>query len=261
MSLLVASVADHVEGTGHGAPSLVVLVEEALRACGVDLARLGMAWARATPAVTLVPAFGLRALPVVARGVLGVALAVAIFPALPQASPTSGLLWVGLLEQVAAGLPVAIAAAVPLWAATMAGGVADALRGMSDTSAAPTVEGSATPTGIVLSLLACGMFFATGGPARVAMALALSPGDLHPVLRASEDITHGITIAVALGAPLLAASVVVEVAGALIARAATPAQLHLLLAPLRALALLGVLAVVFSKMSEALAAVVAHARL
>ena len=53
----------------------------------------------------------------------------------------------------------------------MAGGVADALRGKSDTSAAPTVEGSATPTGVALSLLACALFFATGGPARVATAL------------------------------------------------------------------------------------------
>jgi type III secretory pathway component EscT len=261
MSLLVASVAGHVGAAAHGAPSLVGLVEEALRARGVDLARLGLAWARATPAVTLVPAFGLRALPTVARGVLAVTLAVAIFPALPAASSAGGPLWIALLGQVAAGVPVAIAAAVPLWAATMAGGVADALRGMSDSTAPPTVEGSATPTGVALSLLACSMFFATGGPARIATALALSTGDLHPVLRASEDISHGISIAVALGGPLLAASVVVEVAGALIARAATPAQLHLLLAPLRALALLGVLAIVFSRMSEALAAVVAHARL
>ena len=260
MSLLVASVAGHVEAALHGPPSLVALVEQALRARGVDSARLGMAWARAMPVVTIVPAFGLKALPTIARGVLGLTLAAAIFPALPAISPW-GSAWVGLLEQVAAGVPVAVAAAVPLWAATMAGGVADALRGMSDTSAAPTVEGSATPTGVVLSLLACALFFATGGPARVATALILSPGDLHPVLRASEDIAHGITIAVALGAPLLAASVVVEVAGALIARAATPAQLHLLLAPLRALALLGVLAIVFTRMSEALAAVVAHARL
>jgi type III secretory pathway component EscT len=82
--------------------------------------------------------------------------------------------------------------------------------------------------------------------------------ELHPVLRASEDIAGGITIAVALGAPLLAASVVIEVAGALIARAATPAQLHLLLAPLRALALLAILGLVLGKTSETLAAVVAH---
>jgi type III secretory pathway component EscT len=240
------------------APSLLALIDDAFRERGVDLARLGMAWARATPVVTLVPAFGLRALPTAARGVLGVTLAVAIFPALPPASALPGPLWVGLLAEVARGLPVAVAAAVPLWAATMAGGVADALRGSNDARPAPTVEGDATPLGIVFSLLACGMFFAAGGPAHIAAALAQPTAELHPVLRAAEDIAGGITIAVALGAPLLAASVVIEVAGALIARAATPAQLHLLLAPLRALALLAVLGLVLGKTSETLAAVVAH---
>jgi type III secretory pathway component EscT len=245
------------------APSLVALVEQALRVQGVDLARLGMAWARATPAVTLVPAFGLKALPTAARGVLALALAAAIFPALPPGPSVGegGNLWLALLGQVAIGVPVAIAAAVPLWAATMAGGVADTLRGSSDTGQAPTVEGTPSPLGIVFSLLACSMFFATGGPAHIAAALVAPPFEPSPVLRAVQDLTEGISVAVALGAPLLAASVIIEVAGALIARAATPAQLHLLLAPVRALTLLGVLALVFVKLSEALAAVVAHARL
>jgi flagellar biosynthesis protein FliR len=243
-------------------PSIVALVEAAFRERGVDLARMAMAWARATPAVTIVPAFGLRALPTASRAVLALALAASIFPALPAvSSPSPGPVWLGLVREVAAGVPVAIAAAVPLWAATMAGGVADALRGSSATTEAPTVEAGATPMGVLFSLLACSMFFATGGPARVAAALILPTGEPHPVLRATSDLTSGITIAVALAAPLLAASVVVEVAGALIARAASPAQLHLLLAPLRALVLLVVLALVFTRMSEELAAVVAHARL
>ncbi len=242
------------------APSLVSLVAQALDAQGVDLARLGLAWARATPAVTLIPAFGLKALPTAARGVLGLALAAVIFPALPPGPPadSGGNLWLALLEQVALGVPVAIAAAVPLWAATMAGGVADALRGSSDTASAPTVEGTPSPLGIMFSLLASSLFFATGGPAHVATALASRSSDASPVFHAVENLTEGITVAVAIGAPLLAASILVEVAGALIARAATPAQLHLLLAPLRALVMLGVLALVFVKLSEALAAVVAH---
>jgi type III secretory pathway component EscT len=217
-----------------------------------------MAWARATPAVTLVPAFGLKALPAPARSILAVALAAAIFPALPPGTSHGGSLVVALLEQVALGVPLALSAAIPLWAATMAGDLTDALRWSSETSETPTVEGSATPIGVAFSLLACGFFFATGGPSRIALALAAPPLEAHPALRASADLVGGVTIAVALAAPLLAASVVVEVAGALIARAATPAQLHLLLAPIRALALLGVLAIVFPRMSEALAAVVAH---
>lgn len=238
--------------------SLVRLLEEAFRERGVDLARVGAAWARAAPTVTIVPAFGLRALPTAARAVLGIALAAAVFPALPPSS-FAGPLWVGLMTEVLRGLPVAIAAAVPLWAATMAGGVVDALRGSSDPRPVPTVEGDATPLGIAYSLLACSMFFATGGPARITSALAADVSLQHAALRASLDLTNGITIAVALAAPLLAASVVIEVAGALIARAATPAQLHLVLAPVRALALLAVLGLVVPKTSEYLAAVVAHA--
>jgi type III secretory pathway component EscT len=194
--------------------------------------------------------------------VLAVALAAVIFPALlPPDTARGGSLWVQIVLQVWLGVPIAVAAAVPLWAATMAGGVADALRGANDVVPAPTVEGSATPMGVTLSLLASCMFFATGGPAHIAAALTraeLPPGAWTHV---AEQLADGVTIAVALGAPLLAASVVVEVAGALIARAATPAQLHLVLAPLRALALLSVFALVFTAMSEALAVVVAHPKL
>jgi flagellar biosynthesis protein FliR len=252
---MLAPVSPHVD---H---SLVSLVEATLRAHGVDLARIGMAWARAAPAVVLIPAFGLNALPAPVRGIFGVSLAVAIFPALSGLAPVGGPIWVSLLTEVMAGLPVAIAAAVPLWAATMAGGVADALRGMNDTTEAPTVEGAATPMGVAFSLLACALFFATGGPARVATALLAVSIEPDMALRASQDIVGGITIAVSLGAPLLAASIVVEVAGALVARAASPAQLQLLLAPLRALALLAVLGLVFGRLAEALAGILAHARI
>jgi type III secretory pathway component EscT len=79
------------------------------------------------------------------------------------------------------------------------------------------------------------------------------------VLAAVSDISAGITLAVALAGPLLAASVVIEVAGALIARAASPAQVHLLLAPLRALTLLFVLAFSFDRMATFLASAVEHA--
>ena len=65
-------------------------------------------------------------------------------------------------------------------------------------------------------------------------------------------------MAVALGGPLLAASVVVEVAGALVARAASPAQVHAVLAPVRALVALAVLALVFGRLEAALGAVVAR---
>jgi type III secretory pathway component EscT len=220
----------------------------------VNLAALGLAWARAMPAVTLVPAFGLRAVPAPARAVMGLALAASIVPALSPIAMSPSRPWVVLaLGEVARGLPVALAAAVPLWAATMAGGVADALRGSQETPDAPTVEGRATPLGVLLSLLACAVFLSTGGPARVATALALHPVVSHPLVAAVDDLVGGIALAVAVGAPLLGASVVIELAAALIARAASPAQVQALLAPLRALATL----VVFGLLLERLAVVLA----
>jgi type III secretory pathway component EscT len=235
-------------------PSVVGTVAEAFAQSGVDLAALGLAWARTMPAVTLVPAFGLRALPAPGRAVMGLAFAACIFPALTPVASSSATPWaLQALAEVARGLPVAIAAAVPLWAATMAGGVADALRGAQDAPAVPVVDGKATPLGVPLSILASAIFLATGGPARVVKALALRPVGAHPLLAASQDILGGITLAVALGGPLLAAAVVIEVAAALVARAASPAQVHALLAPLRALGTLTVMAVVLERVATALA--------
>ena len=61
------------------------------------------------------------------------------------------------------------------------------------------------------------------------------------------------TFAVAVAGPLLSASVIIEVAAALIARAASPAQVHALLAPLRALLLIAALALALDRIAAALA--------
>ncbi|MBV9950277.1 MAG: flagellar biosynthetic protein FliR [Myxococcales bacterium] len=249
-------------------PSPVVsAIADALARSGVDLGALGLAWARVTPSIVLVPAFGLRALPGPARAVLGLAFAASIFPAVAPlpvagtpaaAAPASGVLWPALLASEALrGLPVAIAASVPLWAATMAGGIADALRGSQETPSAPTVEGRATPLGVPLSLLASAIFLVSGGPARVAAALASREPLAGPVLAAAQDLVGGVTLAVALGAPLLAAAVVIELAGALVARAASPAQVHALLAPVRAAATLAVMGLVFERMAAVIARAIA----
>jgi type III secretory pathway component EscT len=243
-------------------PMAADLVREVVRvfdASGVDLTALGLAWARVTPTVVLVPAFGLRALPPAARGVLGLMLAVSIAPALGVvASPSLALPWPVLaLGEVVRGVPIAIAAAVPLWAATMAGGVVDALRGSQESVTVPTVEGRATPLGVPLSLLACAIFLSTGGPARVVRALAAAgtaaPG-LGPVVACARDLASGVGLAVAIGAPLLVAAIVLEIGAALVARAATPAQVHALMAPVRALGILAVMAVVLDRMAWVMAA-------
>ena len=86
-----------------------------------DLVAFGLAWARALPTIALVPAFGLRALPAPARGIVALALAAAFWPAAaPAARVDTAVPWIALaLEQILLGLPIAVAAAVPLWAATM----------------------------------------------------------------------------------------------------------------------------------------------
>jgi type III secretory pathway component EscT len=218
----------------------------------VDVAALGLAWARAMPTVALVPAFGLRALPAPARAVMGLALASSIFPALVPIAARPDSPWVALaVVEFARGLPVAIAAAVPLWAATMAGGLADSLRGYEHPSSAPTVVGRATPLGIMLSLLASAIFLFTGGAARVCSALALHPVGERPLVAAADDLVGGIALAIGVGGPLLAASVIIELVAALIARAAAPAQVHSLLAPLRALAMLAVIALLLERLAVA----------
>ncbi len=236
-------------------PSIVSSVTQALSAQGVDLTAVGMAWARTMPTVTLVPAFGLRALPAPARMVMGLAFAACIFPAM-HPDPSSSVWVLTLLNEVVRGLPLAIATAVPLWAATMAGGVVDTLRGSQATVSAPTVEGSVTPLGVPLSLLACGIFLRTGGPSRLVRALALHPVGTHPIVALAQDIANGVTLSVGLAAPLVAASIVVEVATSLIARAASPAQVHALLAPLRAMGILATLAIVLERLAGMLTRVI-----
>jgi len=221
-----------------------------------DLQGLGLAWARFAPTLAIVPAFGLKALPTPARGILGVALAAGIYPALvPIVIERGSTPWFVLaLEQIVVGMPVALAAAVPLWAATMAGGLVDALRGAQDGAGLAVVEGNkASPLGVLLSLLASTVFLATGGPARVAASLATTTLAEHPLLAASHALVAGVGLAVAIAAPLLASAIVLEVAFALIARSASPAQVHALLAPMRALGLLAIVALVIERLADVIA--------
>jgi type III secretory pathway component EscT len=235
-------------------PGLLDEVARTFDGAGIDLAALGLAWARVAPTVVLVPAFGLRALPVPVRAALGLALAASIYPALvPLAKTTSTLPWALVaIGEIVRGLPVALAAAVPLWAATMAGGIVDGLRGANDVVNTPVVEGRTGPLGVVFSILASSLFLATGGATRVVVAVAQRPLGAHPLLAAAHDLTAGIQLAVALVGPLLVASVVIEIAAALIARAASPAQIHALLAPLRSLGILAVAAIVFDRLGRVL---------
>jgi type III secretory pathway component EscT len=239
--------------------ALLTEIARAFSDAGIDLASVGLAWARVAPTVAIVPAFGLKALPAPARGVIALALGVSIFPALTGVVVAHGSEpWPLLaLEEILRGLPIALGAAIPLWAATMAGGLVDTLRGAQDQTSFATVEGRVSPLGVPFALLASAIFLGTGGPARVVTELASRELAPHPVLAAANDLVHGIGLAVAIGGPLLAAALVLEIAGALVARAASPAQVHLLIAPLRALGLLAVIGIVLDRIAAVLALAIA----
>jgi type III secretory pathway component EscT len=235
------------------------ILQPALAALGVDLRGWALAWARVTPALTLLPAFGLTALPAQTRAALGLALAVSIAPSL-RPLELSAPFALALLLEAARGLPVALAAAGALWAAGMAGGLVDNVRGARETQALPVVDEDTSPLGALLSLLVALVFLEGGGAARVAAALSANATPTHGTLwQVALGLTHAIELALAVAAPVVAVSIVLELANALIARAATPAHVVALLAPLRSVLILVAFALLFERMASLLASAAALA--
>ena len=234
------------------------ILPQALAGLAVDLRGWALAWARVTPALIVVPAFGLTALPAQTRAALGLALAVSIAPALgpTQVSVPFGA---ALLLESARGLPIALTAAGVLWAAGMAGGLTDNLRGARETQALPIVDDDVSPLGALLSLLVALIFLEGGGAARVVAALAASPPLSHGLLwQVAAGLTHSVELALAVASPIVAVSIVAEVSNALLARSATPAHVVQLLAPLRSVLILIAFALLFERMTALLAAIATH---
>lgn len=232
-------------------PSALVGLEAQLRGWA-------LAWARVAPALTLVPAFGLTGLPAQSRAALGLALAVSIAPALTPVSVVAPF-GVSLLFEAARGLPVALTAAGVLWAAGMAGGLADNLRGARETQALPLVDSETTPLGALLSTLVALVFLEGGGAARVVAALATDRASSRGTLwQMASGLTHSIELALAVAAPIVAVSIVVELSNALLARAATPAAVASMLAPLRSIVILIAFALLFERMATLLAQIALH---
>jgi flagellar biosynthetic protein FliR len=235
----------------HG--SLLTALAQLFDRHGVDLVAWALAFARVMPVVVIVPAFGLRALSAPVRAAIAFLFGALLLPAI---RPMSGALapWPALLLfEIARGSLVAITAAIPLWSATMAGGIVDALRGAQDQSDIVTVENRTSPMGALFSLLAAAIFLASGGPSHVVGLLIAPPDVANGVARAAANLAAGIGIATAIAAPLIAASLVVEVAGALVARAASPAHLSALIAPIRSLALLALSAILLDRLAAYIA--------
>jgi flagellar biosynthesis protein FliR len=227
-------------------------------AVGIDWQVWARAWARVLPSVLLIPAFGAQFLPAPARAVLGLGLAGLLVPALSETA-THEPLAVTWLGEFLRGVPVALIAATALWATAMAGGLFDDLRGSGQSQVSLLPE-AATPVATLLALFACAAFLKLGGvEALVEGLMANEPGAGRVWARTAEQIVGGIHVAFALAAPFLVASVVFDVAGALIARAASPAAIQSLLSPLRALALLASLALVFRALLSAITRLVSSA--
>lgn len=188
------------------------------------------------PSVLLVPAFGLAALPLLARAAFALLLAATVTPALSTGLTPEPVTVRALLEQALIGLPVAVSAASALWAATMTGNVIDSLRGVQTLAPFAGVDSEATPLGVLLSLAASLGFLLLGGPAALLTALARAqPPAQASLLPVALGIAQGINVAVLLAAPLLAIALLCELASALIQRALRAGTLESVLAPARAL--------------------------
>ena len=241
------------------APGFLETLLDAFDRAGWDLGAWALAWARFAPALALVPAFGLRALPSPVRIGLGLALALTIAPALEPIAAQPRPFALSLLVEFAKGLPVALSAATLLWVATMTGGLIDDLRGAHEPALMPSVEQGSTALGAMFAMLTAILFLESGGPARVAAALADPElGYASPLARATSNLAASVELAIAIAGPIVAAAIVIELVSALIARAITPAFIQPLLQPLRSLVLLGVAAIALDRMLELLALGVAQ---
>jgi flagellar biosynthesis protein FliR len=218
-------------------PAVVELLSAVERLYGADGRAFLVAWARALPLVTLVPAFGLSAVAVPIRVVLAATMAVAVAPQLRAVANADVPLFLLLPAEAARTLPLALATAALLWAAVMAGGLIDNLRGARENAELPLLDEPGPPFAALFGLLMGLAFLEAGGASKLAAALA--EPRLHAGWAAgAERLSQAMGLAVALAAPLAIGSVLVELGAGLIARAASPAFVLSLLAPLRSLALL-----------------------
>jgi type III secretory pathway component EscT len=217
----------------------------------VSWEQLLLAWGRILPLVTIVPAFGSRLMPAPARAVFGLGLAVLLMPAVAHHVPGQGDLVFGFARELFRGLPVALASSALLWAAMMAGGLVDDLRGASQQQSS-ILPDARTPLSALVGLFATCAFLELGGVESAIGSLVTQTVGGNPWLGAVRELVGALHITFALCAPVLCVSVVWEVASALIARAASPAHVQSLLAPLRAVVVLGAFAVVLPAFLELL---------
>jgi type III secretory pathway component EscT len=221
-----------------------------LAASGIDPTGWVLGWARLLPSVILIPAFGLPAFPIVIRVGFACVLAAVVAPSLPVAAYSPGPLLLAVGAELARGVPVALSAAFCIWGALMAGNLIDELRSATPQLRSPFDGSPASPIGVLLSLAASVAFLRLGGPARLADALAvarpLHEQDLQTLV---SSLAHGVQFAVVLAGPLLALVPFLELLHALVARSMVPISAQVVFGPLKAVALLGLVALLLDRIA------------
>ncbi len=210
------------------------------------------------PMAIALPVVGARGLPLSVR--LGLAVGLAFAGPRPAALGPTEALVPTLMRQLVIGSLAALGAVRVMWAALLVGGIADRL-GPAGSLPASEEEGPA-PMEMLFGLTSMVVFFAGGGPSRLALAFTrLGPqaGSAQDVARSVLDAAlAAVTIAVTVAAPLIVAALLVELVVAFAARAAWPLALDGWLAPARALLFLVAFALCFEGMIDALAFALLH---
>jgi flagellar biosynthetic protein FliR len=234
-----------------------------------------LGWARISPPMMMLPAFGGRHLRVEVRLALGAFCALLAWPQVSASYQAAGLagagplLWILILaREVAIGVAVGFVASLAFHAAEAAGQLGDVLRGANAAAVlAPDAAGDReSPLGSLYLLLATVIFLEIGGPGRVvaamtdsylAIPLGLGQGTAGGMQQAALLVVLAsaklLASALALAAPLLVALLLAEVALAVLARVAPQAPIYFLGLPTKALLGVGVVLVGVGFLQGALA--------
>lgn len=222
-----------------------------LRDSGLDPSAWGMALARMLPTVLIVPAFGAGYLPIAVRLGIGVALAASIAVGMngPPAALTPHAPWIlALVTEGLRGVPVAVAAALSLWAAMVAGGLSETTLPLSSRRS----RAATGPLSGLLGIAACVVFLETFGAERVAERLSSTLAPLGAIRGGVRDFTVGLDVGVSLAIPILVVALTVDIAVGLAERE-LPLRRALPTAAIRTLAVLVASSALFDSTLELLA--------
>lgn len=198
---------------------------------GAKITGFFLVLARVTPLFVLAPLFSSKLMPVKAKAVVAVGLAIGLTPIAVrgQSIPTDPLAVTGLLvEQILVGLAFAFAVGAVLAAVEAAGSLGDMLAGFSFGSLVDPINGNQGGTLTSLyGLLGMAMFIAIGGDAWMLRGLGRT-FDLVPLTgsAAIAGLASGVEqafgsifiAAVEVAAPVLLAMLVTDVAFGMVSR-------------------------------------------